>query len=71
MGSIETLQSERLFPSTKPPQRAVALSLLDATAAEFAPTSAVWLCERPKNVHFDLAGHFRRSLPLVLDAYPQ
>ncbi|KAJ5133368.1 uncharacterized protein N7443_005001 [Penicillium atrosanguineum] len=71
MGSIEILQSERLFPSTKPPRRAVALSLLDATAAEFAPTCAIWLCQRPNNVHFDLAHHFCRSLQLVLDAYPQ
>lgn len=70
MGSVEVLQSERLFPSTKPPRRAVALSLLDATAAEFAPTCAIWLCERPKNVQFDLADQFRRSLPFVLDAYP-
>ncbi|KAJ5986178.1 transferase family protein [Penicillium sp. IBT 35674x] len=75
MGSIEILQtdlqSERLFPSKKPPQRAVALSLLDATAAGFGQTSAIWLCQRPDNVHVDLADHFRRSLPLVLDAYPQ
>ena len=71
MGSIEILQSERLFPTTKPPRRAVALSLLDATVAEFAPTCAIWLCQRPNTVPFDLAHHFRRSLELALDAYPQ
>jgi len=71
MDSITIRQSERLFPSTKQPQRAVALSLLDATAAEFSPTGAIWLCERPKDAPFDLAHHFRRSLQVVLDAYPQ
>lgn len=70
MGSIEILQSDRLFPSTKPPRRAVALSLLDATAAQLAPTCAIWLCKRPNTVPFDLAHHFRRSLQLALNAYP-
>lgn len=68
--NTSTLQCERLFPRSNPIERAVPLSLLDATAANFAPTCAVWLCERP-NRALDLSGLFRDSLEVTLNDYPQ
>ncbi|KAJ5896419.1 transferase family protein [Penicillium subrubescens] len=67
-----TLHSERVFPTTKPIEHAVPLSLLDATTADFACTCPIWLFERPDKAddEFDLAEHFRRSLRITLDAYP-
>lgn len=65
-----TVQSERLFPRSKSLEKAAPLSLLDATAANFAPTCAVWLCERP-NRALDLPGLFRHSLEVTLNDYPQ
>lgn len=72
MMSIDTstIQYERLFPRSKPTERAVPLSLLDATTADFAPTCAVWLCERPDRA-LNLPGLFRQSLEVTLSNYPQ
>lgn len=52
---------------------AVPLSLLDATAAKLALSSAVWLLECPTNSHAsaDVAGHLRTALSFTLNAYPQ
>lgn len=54
-------------------ERAVPLSLLDATTAKFALTSAVWLLERPtvSVKSDDLAGHLRTALSVTLNAYPE
>lgn len=75
MGSIQVhrLTSERIYPKTKPTENSVALSLIDATTVDFAPSCAIWLCERPdtKRDGFDLSDHFRQSLNIALDAYPQ
>ncbi|ATY60297.1 transferase family [Cordyceps militaris] len=52
----------------------VPLSLLDATTAEFALTSAVWLFDRPRLASqepFDLTTHLASTLSTTLDAYPQ
>ncbi|KAJ5599665.1 transferase family protein [Penicillium hetheringtonii] len=74
---IETtmVQSERLFPSITPIERAVPLSLLDATTTDFASTIAIWLFERPADSiahdEFDLFDHFRQSLKVSLNDYPQ
>ncbi|OQE31461.1 hypothetical protein PENSTE_c001G05270 [Penicillium steckii] len=74
---IETtvVQSERLYPSITPIERAVPLSLLDATTVDFSSTSAIWLFERPtdNDMHneLDLFDHFRRSLRVSLSDYPQ
>lgn len=68
------LESGRVFPNTKPAtERMTALSLLDATVADFAKTCATWLFERPDQAakKFDLADHLRESLQITLDAYPQ
>ncbi|EFR05475.1 transferase [Nannizzia gypsea CBS 118893] len=71
------LQSERLFPKTKlDSEQTIALSLLDATTVNFAPTCLSWLCEAPENTtgcgeDFSLADHLRQSLRVALDAYPQ
>ncbi|KAJ5112507.1 transferase family protein [Penicillium argentinense] len=74
--AIETtvVQSERLFPNTKSAEKAVPLSLLDATTADFSSTTAIWLFDQPKAARtdiFDLFEHFRQSLRIVLDDYPQ
>jgi hypothetical protein len=54
-------------------ERAVPLSLLDATTANFGLTSAIWLLERPSislpSAH--LAENLRKSLSTTLEAYPQ
>ncbi|KAJ5739204.1 transferase family protein [Penicillium manginii] len=73
---VETtvIQSERLCPSIKPTERAVPLSLLDATTADFSSTTAIWLFERPEETlkdGFDLFDHFRQSLRVTLNDYPQ
>lgn len=71
---VDLVQSERLFPTSNPAGQAVPLSLIDATTSEFAPASAVWLCERPDDIHgtqFHLSDHLRQSLRITLDAYPQ
>ncbi|CAI7667582.1 unnamed protein product [Penicillium pancosmium] len=73
---VETtvIQSERLLPSINPTERAVPLSLLDATTADFSSTTAIWLFERPDGAledGFDLFDHFRRSLQATLNNYPQ
>ncbi|OIW24550.1 transferase family protein [Coniochaeta ligniaria NRRL 30616] len=67
-------KTERVLPETPTPsERAVPLSLLDATTADFALTQAIWLLERPQDVppDFDLAHHLRQSLRTTLSAYPQ
>jgi hypothetical protein len=52
---------------------AIPLSLLDATTANFALTSAVWLMERPTIEHYStsLSNHLRAALRITLNAYPQ
>ncbi|KAK4223067.1 transferase family-domain-containing protein [Podospora fimiseda] len=63
---------EKVFP-TKPittPQ-IVPLSLLDATTAEFAFTSAVWLFNPPSTPIPDVASHLKQSLAGTLLYYPQ
>ncbi|KAH6967972.1 transferase family protein [Ilyonectria sp. MPI-CAGE-AT-0026] len=77
MSSFDTsiVQSERLFPRTKSTsEQATALSLLDATTANFALTNAIWLFERPDladDENSNLGDHFRQSLRVALDTYPQ
>ncbi|KAJ9134860.1 Transferase family protein [Coniochaeta hoffmannii] len=71
---VSVVSSERLFPETPPPSgRAVPLSLLDATTANFAVTEAIWLFERPRHVTaaFNLAQHLKQALQTTLTAYPQ
>lgn len=68
------VQSGRLFPSSPCTEQTVALSLLDATTANFSATSAIWLYEKPVHTsdsQFDLAKHLRQSLRVALNAYPQ
>lgn len=68
------IRSERLFPSIQPTEKAVPLSLLDATTAEFSSTIAIWLFEGPVGIlndEFDLFDHFRQSLVVTLNDYPQ
>lgn len=68
------LSAERLLPRTKSTGgKATALSLLDATTANFALTNAIWLFEplNHANINGTLTNHLRQSFWVALDAYPQ
>jgi hypothetical protein len=54
-------------------ERAVPLSLLDATTAKFGLTSAIWLLERPTVLltSADLVDNLRTALSTTLNYYPQ
>jgi hypothetical protein len=54
-------------------ERAVPLSLLDATTAKFGLTSAIWLLERPTVplTSADLVDNLRTALSTTLNYYPQ
>jgi hypothetical protein len=60
-------------PDSERQERAVPLSLLDATTANFGLTSAIWLLERPSiSLPADrLTQHLRTSLSTTLEAYHQ
>ncbi|KAB5566343.1 transferase [Coniochaeta sp. 2T2.1] len=71
---VSIAKTERVQPETRAPsERAVHLSLLDATTANFGLTQAIWLFEQPQQVPkgFDLAEHLKQSLQTTLSAYPQ
>jgi len=72
---IKTCPVERIFSETPfQEERLVALSLLDATTANFSFTSALWLLERPADKLsddvFSSPCHLRDALGAVLDVYP-
>ncbi|KAJ6013733.1 transferase family protein [Penicillium herquei] len=79
MGSITApkmiydIKSERLFPATKPSEKSMVLSLVDATTVDFSTSCAIWLCEKPDlpGNEFSLFDHFRKSFEITLSAYPQ
>ncbi|KAB5583000.1 transferase [Coniochaeta sp. 2T2.1] len=67
-------KTERVLPESRAPsERAIPLSLLDATTANFGLTQAIWLFEPPQQVpkDFDPTNHLRKSLQITLSAYPQ
>ncbi|KAK1977250.1 transferase family protein [Colletotrichum cereale] len=72
---INVAKTERVYSETPTQQeRAVPLSLLDATTANFALTNAIWLFERPQvkdRDALDVAEHLRQTLSTALNAYPQ
>lgn len=68
------LGSERLLPNKPISEQITALSLLDAVSVDFIAPCATWLFERPAPTdldHFDRSHHFRTSLRITLEAYPQ
>ncbi|KAG8161264.1 hypothetical protein KVR01_009528 [Diaporthe batatas] len=70
---VRISSTERVFAATPAPERLVALSLLDATTANFSFTSALWLLERPAGElgdGFSLVHHLRSSLRAALEFYP-
>lgn len=71
--NISIQVSERLLPRTPlTEERVVALSVLDATTAEFGTTNAIWLFEKPTRLDYHrLTIHLKASLQAALDAYPQ
>lgn len=78
--SAMTMRIERVFPADQALnddsnlKKDVVLSLLDATAANFSPTGAVWFLEKP-NERFsspaNVVEHLRTALSTTLNAYPQ
>jgi hypothetical protein len=75
---LQIVHESRVFPrqhlnGERAGERAVPLSLLDATTANFGLTSAIWLLERPSiSLPADpLTQHLRISLATALEAYPQ
>jgi hypothetical protein len=70
------VHQRRVLPRRQPDsegERAVPLSLLDATTANFGLTSAIWLLERPSvSLPSDgLAQNLETALAKTLEAYPQ
>lgn len=71
---IHITDSRRIQGRSKVGPQVIPLSLLDATTAKFALTSAIWLFERPEcrnDLEFNLAHHLRDTLSTNLTAYPQ
>ena len=67
--SIKIIDSTRL--TTKCEEKAVPLSLLDSTTANFSDASAIWLYEKPTRQDINLVHHLRGSLAITLESYPQ
>lgn len=68
------IRIDRVFPGQPAAHEVTCpLSLLDATTANFALTSAVWLLECPDEsfAPTDLPAHLRTTLRATLNAYPQ
>ncbi|KAF4948724.1 hypothetical protein FSARC_13660 [Fusarium sarcochroum] len=69
---ISVVESVRLASPSE--EKAVPLSLLDCTTANFSNASAVWLYQKPNLPaadSFNLGYHLRESLALTLQSYPQ
>ncbi|KAK2616585.1 hypothetical protein QQS21_000408 [Conoideocrella luteorostrata] len=71
---VSVVEATRLGPKANG-EKAVPLSLLDCTTADFAAGSAIWLYKRPQVAGADkcslLGYHMRNSLAATLEAYPQ
>ncbi|KAM0344864.1 hypothetical protein ACHAPU_006994 [Fusarium lateritium] len=68
---VSVVESTRLLAPSE--ERAVPLSLLDCTAANFSNASAIWLFQKPTlsfDNDFNLAHHLRESLSITLRSYP-
>lgn len=65
--------STRVHALSKPAPQVISLSLLDATTANFALTSAIWLFDASIQPYQDinLSEHLRKTLGATLNAYPQ
>ncbi|RGP70841.1 hydroxycinnamoyl-coenzyme a shikimate quinate hydroxycinnamoyltransferase [Fusarium longipes] len=69
---ISVLESSRLIVPCE--EKAVPLSLLDCTTANFSNASAIWLYEKPTlsgSADVNFAHHLRESLAVTLKACPQ
>lgn len=72
--NVHITNSRRIHGRLKTKPQVIPLSLLDATTAKFALTSAIWLFERPgrrSNQGFSLTQHLGDTLSTTLAAYPQ
>lgn len=73
--SISLTKIERILPrKTQSVEQLRALSLVDATTANFALTNAIWLYEPVSASEVStpsIVEHLRKSLKATLDAYPQ
>lgn len=64
----------RLFPTTRPETPiSVPLSILDCTAARFAPTGCIWIFDHHVTMpdHHTLLNRLRKSFVDTLDEFPQ
>ncbi|KAJ5907598.1 transferase family protein [Penicillium taxi] len=70
---VDHIEAERVFPNAQLEEQAIALSLIDATTVDFSTSCAIWLCEKPAHQgdQFNLFDHFRQSLKITFNAYPQ
>ncbi|CEI62618.1 hypothetical protein FVEN_g5149 [Fusarium venenatum] len=69
---ISIVESTRLVVQCE--EKAVPLSLLDCTAANFSNTTAIWLYEKPTLLarnEYLFGRHLRRALSTTLQSYPQ
>ncbi|KAF4996300.1 hypothetical protein FGRMN_4551 [Fusarium graminum] len=68
---VSVVESSRLLAPGE--EKAIPLSLLDCTAANFSNASAIWLFQKPTSSFddkFNLAHHLRESLSITLRSYP-
>ncbi|KAF5675842.1 hydroxycinnamoyl-CoA shikimate quinate hydroxycinnamoyltransferase [Fusarium heterosporum] len=73
MADIEILVVESTRLLIPGEEKAMPLSLLDCTAANFSNASAIWLFQKPTSAfgdEFNLAHHLRESLRITLRSYP-
>ncbi|KAJ4252974.1 hypothetical protein NW762_010883 [Fusarium torreyae] len=69
---IYCIESAQLVTPSQ--EKAIPLSLLDSTTANFLDPSAIWLYDKPSLPaadNFNFAYHLRESLALTLQSYPQ
>ncbi|KAJ7227339.1 transferase family-domain-containing protein [Mycena pura] len=72
MAQITVTSSSRFFPDEPSSPHTFALSILDASVSNFAPTASAWVYNTPveQNLSLDIA-HLQKSFVKTLNVYPQ
>ncbi|KAG0159159.1 hypothetical protein PDIDSM_6680 [Penicillium digitatum] len=69
---MTTIESTRLRPANQLIPTSTPLSILDATVVRFSPTGAIWIFNRPAEIHQKtLTNHLRTSFLETLSKFPQ
>ncbi|KAL2834903.1 hypothetical protein BDW59DRAFT_155723 [Aspergillus cavernicola] len=70
---VEVIESTLIFPAEKQNETTVALSILDATVAHFAPCAAVWYFDAPSEESggSNWPSDLQESLRVILSTFPQ